>query len=175
MITYSDYAEGGAGALLNYMQTDQGRQITLRDHTGKALSRDELEQFVQHSKDCGFERQFIISPDPDLDIHQQAFDRGTRALMRQWRADKANVRYVYAVHDQREKPHAHVAVTGPKRELYMDRDDLDAFRDTAADAFRESERASHRQRTADAQRTQLASQSATREHDRTTTRGAQHE
>jgi hypothetical protein len=175
MITYSDYSEGGAGALVNYMQTDQGREITIRDHTGKALSRDELEQFVQHSKECGFERQFIVSPDPDLDVHHRAFDRRTRALMRQWRADKANVRYVYAVHDQRDKPHAHVAVTGPKRELYMDRDDLDAFRETATDVFRESERTSHRQRTAVAQRTLSASRSAAREYDRAAARDAHHE
>lgn len=151
MIVKSDYQYGGAGALIKYIAYNKGEKVEIRDHTGREVSQEELDEFVERSKEMGMERQIIIAPDPDAGIGTEDLDRSTRRLMSEWRSGRPSTEYMYAVHDA-EPAHVHVAVTGDRRDLYMDTEDLTELREKAADQMREQERIQQREDLQEAER-----------------------
>lgn len=144
LITKSSFRYGHARDLVEYIRRDGGKEVPVKDHTGREAGRETLQRFVAASERHGFERQFIIAPDPDAEYTPAEVDRGVRSTMREWRSERRSTRYVYAVHDSQETPHAHVAVTGPQRQLRMDEQDLQEFRNLARDEFDERERLARR-------------------------------
>lgn len=150
MIVKTDFQRGGAGDLVDYIKYDRKddkQRVPVRDHSGRDLDDADLKRFVEQSEANGMERHFIISPDPDARMPTKELDRGTRRLLSDWRSGRPSVSYVYAIHDGGEKPHVHAAAIGQERDLWMDRDDVVAFRQQARDAFRESERRPTKDRT----------------------------
>lgn len=45
--------------------------------------------------------------------------------------DRPTASYIYALHEDTDNPHAHVALTGERRDLYMNQEDIDQVRDHA--------------------------------------------
>lgn len=146
MILKTDFRRSGAGNLVQYMRRDNEKAVELRDKAGRALSQEEVEQFVDKSAAYGFQRHIILSPDPAADYSGRELDRHTRATMREWRADRPSANYLYAVHREVENPHAHVAATGKERDLRMDKADITQLRERAREVFRERERVPQRER-----------------------------
>lgn len=147
-IVKTTYRSGGAGDLLDYI----GREgHSLRDHTGERITESQRERFIEKSESHNFERDLIISPANGEDLSDREFHRGTRRTMNEFVKDRPTTSYVYAVHDDTEHKHAHVALTGEKRELYLDRDDLAETREIAHERFQsrtwEREQEQERERT----------------------------
>lgn len=159
MIAKTSFRYADAGDLVQYISRDAGERVPMKDHTGRELNRDQLQNFVEESRHHGMERAIVVSPDPDAGFSPREVDRGVRDLMREWRSDRRSTRYVYGVHDSGATPHAHVAVTGPERQLRMDRQDVRTLHDLARKAFAEPERLARRRadRTAAAEAVQKSS------------------
>lgn len=51
--------------------------------------------------------------------------------MEQFAKDRPTATYAYSVHRDTENPHVHVAMTGEKTDLYMDRGDVENVRERA--------------------------------------------
>ncbi|WP_435362310.1 hypothetical protein [Haloarchaeobius sp. DFWS5] len=147
LITKTDFQYGGAGDLLRYISRDNDQEVPVKDHTGRELDQNKRSRFVDVSEQYGMERHIIVAPDPKAEYSASEVDRNVRSLMREWREARKRTHYVYAVHDSQETPHAHVAVTGREQQLYMDREDIESFRERAGEVFKEPQRLAQRQVT----------------------------
>lgn len=133
----------GAGQLTSYIGRDDHQ---LRNRRGEKLDEQEREQFIDRSQEYQYERQIIISPENGDELSKQELSLGARRSMREFCRDRPSADYVYAVHDDTEHPHAQVAVTGQKSDLWTDQDDLDRLKERAREQFREKQRARTRER-----------------------------
>lgn len=131
-IVQTTYRDGGATNLLDYMEREGS---PLRDRTGRELSREQREKFVAKSERHNVQRDLIISPANGKELTDRDLDRGTRRTMREFTRDRRTATYAYAVHRDTEHPHVHVAVTGEKRDLYMDREDIAETREVAHEQY----------------------------------------
>lgn len=177
LIADTTYKRGGAGPLVQYIQWDGGDRVPVKDHTGRDLDREGIQEFVEESTRHGMERHVILAPDPEARYSVSEVDRGTRDVMREWRSGRWNTRYVYAVHDSKATPHAHAVMTGPERLLRMDKQDLQKLHTLACEAFAERERLARRQArpTATAEATAEPAKMADREPAADPTPAADHE
>jgi hypothetical protein len=137
MIIDTNYQTGSSPAtgLTNYLSKD-GQEI--RDHTGRELDDDEIEQFHERAAENGFSRQIVMAPDRHMTADE--LDRAARGTMNEWTADHTTTEYVYSVHEDTETPHVHVAATATQdsRDLFMQEDDIRELRDDiAADHFQD--------------------------------------
>jgi TfoX/Sxy family transcriptional regulator of competence genes len=135
--------EHGAGQLTSYIGRDDHQ---LRNRRGKKLGDDEREKFIERSQQYEYERQIIISPEHGDELSREQLSLGARRSMREFCRDRPSAEYVYAVHQDTEHPHAQIAVTGQKSDLWTDQDDLDRLKERAREQFRERQRARTRQR-----------------------------
>ena len=133
----------GAGQLTSYIGRDDHQ---LRNRRGEPLNREEREEFIERSQKYEYERQIIISPEHGDELSRQELSLGARRSMREFCRDRPSAEYVYAVHEDTEHPHAQVAVTGQKSDLWTDQDDLDRLKDRAREQFREQQRTRTRER-----------------------------
>ena len=122
----TSYRNSGASALVNYIEKD----YPLRNSAGRELSQREVNDFVEKSKQHQFERELQIAPNPYADVSQSALERETRRVIGEF-ADPAHssVTAAYAVHDDNGVLHSHVALTGKRRDLFMDAGDISQARD----------------------------------------------
>ena len=165
MIVKTSYRDHGASALTQYIGRER---IVIRDRAGRDLSDREVERFVDQSEHNQFEREFIISPDHGDDMPPGELEQRTRQAMREFTRDRPTCRWVYAIHRDTDHEHVHVAATGKRRDLYMDREDIDRFRERGAELFRERERARIRERKRERERER--NRERTRDWDRDRTR-----
>jgi TfoX/Sxy family transcriptional regulator of competence genes len=133
----------GAGQLTSYIGRDDHQ---LRNRRGETLTEEEREQFIERSKQYQYERQIIISPEHGDELSRQELSVGARRSMREFSRDRPSAEYVYAVHQDTEHPHAQIAVTGQKSDLWTDQDDLDRLKERAREQFREKQRTQTRER-----------------------------
>ena len=126
MYLTTSYRNSGASALVNYIEKD----YPLRNSAGRELSQREVNEFVEKSKRHQFERELQIAPNPYADVSQSQLERETRRTIGEF-ADPAHssVTAAYAVHDDNGVLHAHVALTGKRRDLFMDAEDISQTRD----------------------------------------------
>lgn len=145
MILKSSYRSGrgcSARALTEYIS--RHRNFEVRDREGNVLSQEEIDKFIEKSetKENNFEREFILSPD-NHDIAVDPMSDYTREGVERWIAEgnRGSVDYIYCIHyDKEDHPHVHVAMTGKKKDLYMDKSDLQHVQDNVfAKAFGEPE------------------------------------
>lgn len=145
MIVQTSYREHGAGALFRYISRDE----RVRDRAGRELTDRELRGFVEQSKQHQFERDVILSPERDEEFSATELERAARETVAAWERDsdrsRGSARWVYAVHRDTDHEHVHVAMTGTKHDLYMDRSNLADLRER----FREKERERERERERD--------------------------
>lgn len=145
MILKTDFQRSGAGKLLKYIRRDReqdtkGQKVPLRDRLGREVDEQRIERFVAKSERFGFQRHLIVSPDPDAGFSSDEVGSKTREFMQSEFGQQPTTDYIYAVHDDSDIVHTHVAATGQERELQMDADDLERLRGRAKDVFREPER-----------------------------------
>jgi hypothetical protein len=151
MICYSDFQKtGDVGALVDYMERNNGEKVPVKTPDGRALSEGEKDRLVERSQQNSFERHLVLSPDPDAEYATEEIDRRTREVVREFQRERPSVEAVYVVHED-EHNHAHIAATGAKRDLTMYADDLERFEERAAEQFREPQRLKQRERHQEAQ------------------------
>ena len=127
LVEYMD-RETGADDLLNYMDREE---TPLRSAHGQPLSEGEREAFIQKSERHQFVRDVIVSPENGQDLSARELAQGVRSTMNDFLEDRPTASYVYALHQDTEHPHAHVALTGERRDLFMDREDIEHVREHA--------------------------------------------
>ncbi|MFY4815298.1 relaxase/mobilization nuclease domain-containing protein [Haloarcula sp. AONF1] len=144
MMLQTDYDKSGAGNLVNYIRRDRdqdaGATVDLRNPAGRELSDSEVNRFVDKSREFGFQRHLIVSPDPTGEYSPEEVRDNTRDVMNQEFARQPTTDYVYAVHQNTDFPHAHIAATGKQSELEMGQEDIRQMREQAATAFEEPAR-----------------------------------
>jgi len=122
----TSYRSSGASALVNYIEKD----YPLRNSAGRELSQREVNEFVKKSKQHQFEREIQIAPNPYADVSRSELERETRHMIGDFVDEThSSARAAYAVHDDNGVLHAHVALTGRRRDLFMDADDISQTRD----------------------------------------------
>jgi hypothetical protein len=144
MMLQTDYQRNGAGNLVDYIrrdrEQDRGSTVNLRNPAGRALSDPGVNRFVDKSREFGFQRHLIVSPDPTGQYSPEEVSANTRELMNREFARQPTTDYVYGVHENTEFPHAHIAATGEPTELELDRNEIQQLREQAATAFEEPAR-----------------------------------
>jgi len=167
MILKTDFRDGGAGDLVQYIQRDRSQDavntVDVRNPAGRTLSDVELDRFVDKSQQHDFQRHMIVSPDPTGQYTPAEVNTNTQQLMNRELAQHPTTEYVYAVHRDTEFPHAHVAATGRKQELEMGRDEIGRLRERAAAFFDEPERAQEATPTDDEEATRTPSKTVPEE------------
>ncbi|WP_254547195.1 relaxase/mobilization nuclease domain-containing protein [Halomarina pelagica] len=116
--TYRDGRD--ASRLLAYIERD----TALRNRFGDAMSDRDVRAFIEKSRRHMFERDMILSPENGHQLSNEEFSLHTRQIMGEFLEDRPTVDYCYAVHRDTDHPHVHVALTGERRDLYMDREDI---------------------------------------------------
>jgi hypothetical protein len=149
----TSYGDGGAGDLVQYLDKERG----LRNRRGEEMTREEREAFVEKSREHEFRRLVTISPGDGDRLSDREMNRRTRQTVSGFLEDRPSADYCFAIHRDTEHHHAQVALTGKKRDLYMDRDDIERVREQAREQFpdldREEERTREQQRERDLERT----------------------
>jgi hypothetical protein len=132
------YGDGSAGALVQYL--DKGHEQGLKNRYGEEMSAEERERFVEKSREHEFRRLITIAPGDGERLSDREMSLRTRRTVNEFFRDRSTAEYCYAVHRDTEHDHAQVALTGKKRDLYMDRDDLDRFRELSREQFPDLDR-----------------------------------
>lgn len=127
----TNYREQGAKQLVNYIDKDKG----LENRFGEEMSNDEIKTFIKKSKEYGFEREMIISPENGHKLSDDQFSLYTRQLMSEFCKGRPSATYCLAIHRDTDHPHVHVALTGTKRDLWIDEHDCDQLREHAHEQF----------------------------------------
>ncbi|KYH23777.1 hypothetical protein HAPAU_38560 [Halalkalicoccus paucihalophilus] len=140
MTTYldTDYRDTGSGDLVNYIGREGDTPVC--DRADRPMSDERKEQFVEKSERHQFERHMIISPENGNDLSNDELGRETRKTMEQFTKGRPTATYAYSVHRDTEHPHAHVAMTGEKTDLYMDKGDIEETREHANERMVERSR-----------------------------------
>jgi Relaxase/Mobilisation nuclease domain len=170
MTTYldTDYRDTGAGDLVNYIGREGDTPV--HDRAGRPMSDERKEQFVEKSERHQFERHMIISPENGNDLSNDELGRETRRTMEQFTKGRPTATYAYSVHRDTEHPHAHVAMTGEKTDLYMDKSDIEETREHANERMVERERYRNRRQENERQQ-ERESQEQALEDERTRAKG----
>lgn len=136
VFTDTNYRESGAGDLVEYLDKEDG----LRNRLGEQMSDEEIQAFIEQSEAYDFERQIIISPENGEQLSNQELSHHTRKVMSEFCTDRQTATYCYAIHRDTDHPHTQVAITGTKRDLWMDREDCKELRELATEQFHEQHR-----------------------------------
>jgi hypothetical protein len=131
----TNYRTSGASALVNYIEQDH----PLRNSAGRELSDREVRGFIQKSDRHQFEREFQLSPDPEADVSQRDLERQTQRFIGEFLVDRPSARAVYAYHGSTDIPHAHVAMTGERRDLFVDREEITQIRQTLSQRLEQTQ------------------------------------
>ena len=84
MYLNTNYQRSGAGALLNYIETDRG----LRNSAGREVTDRERKSFIEKSERHRFEREVRISPDLETDVSRADLERETERYIRKFTRDR---------------------------------------------------------------------------------------
>lgn len=156
----TDYGDGGAGNLVRYIDKERG----LRNRHGGEMTEKEREAFVEKSREHEFRRLITISPGDGDRLSDREINRRTRRTVSSFLQDRPSVDYCFAIHRDTEYHHAQVALTGKKRDLYMDREDIEQVRERACGQFPDLDQ--ERERTREQQRERSLERALDREVDR---------
>ena len=86
--------------------------------------------FVDKLKRHQSERELQIAPNPYADVYRSQLERETRHAIGEFTEPAhSSVTAAYAVHGDSGVLHAHVALTGKRRDLFMDAEDISQARD----------------------------------------------
>lgn len=168
----TSYGDGGAGDLVQYLDKDRG----LRNRRGEEMTREEREAFVEKSRKYEFRRLITISPGDGERLSDEEMNRRTRGTVSNFLEGRPSADYCFAIHRDTEHHHTQVALTGKRRDLYMDRDDIEQVRERAREQFpdldREQERSREQRRERSLER--ALNQEVEREQEQQRQRGRSH-
>jgi hypothetical protein len=163
----------GAGKLLRYInrsqERGQERERGLRNRYGEPMSDDEREEFIERSREYGHEKQVILSPERGDELSDREMSLAVRKSMSEFTEERPSADYCFAIHRDTEHPHAQVALTGTREDLYAESEERRRTRDPAQEHFREEERRRERERRQE--REQERQQDREKERERTRDRG----
>ena len=142
MFVHTNYRTSGASALVSYIEQDH----PLRNSAGRELSDREVRGFIEKSERHQFEREFQISPDPQVDVSRRDLERHTQRFIDDFLTDRPSVRAVYAYHGSTDIPHAHVAMTGKRHDLFVDREEITQIRQTLSQHLEQAQTQTQEQR-----------------------------
>lgn len=149
MYASKDYQNSGASQLLSYISREPHE---LRDRQGNRMSGNDVEEFVDRSERNQYEEHWVLSPDHGEHLSDDELSLAARKTMSEHVSDRPTATYCYAIHRDTEHPHVQVAVTGEKRDLWTDQQDLDKVRERAREHTREREHQHERAREQKRQR-----------------------
>jgi hypothetical protein len=149
MYSNKDYQDSGAGQLLSYISREPHE---LRDRFGDRMAGEDIEEFIDRSERHGYEEHWVLSPENGERLSDDELSLSARKTMSEHLEDRPTGTYCYAIHRDTEHPHVQVAVTGEKRDLWTDQQDLDRVRDRAREHTREREHQHERARERKRQR-----------------------
>ena len=167
MYASKDYQDSGAGQLLSYISREPHE---LRDRSGERMAGEDIEEFIERSERHDYEEHWVISPENGERLSDDELSLAVRKTMSEHTADRPTATYCYAVHRDTDHPHVQVAMTGEKRDLWTDQQDLDRLKERAREHTREREhqheRAREQKRERERQRRREREQERERERDR---------
>lgn len=133
----------GAGKLMSYISRDTHR---LRDRYGNEMDEREKQRFIDRSEKYGHEKQVILSPERGDELSDCEMSLAVRESMSEFTKERPSADYCFAIHRDTEHPHAQVALTGTREDLYTEIEERRQTRDRAEEHFREKERRQERER-----------------------------
>ena len=163
MYANKDYQDGGAGQLLSYISREPHE---LRDRFGDRMAGEDIEEFIDRSERHGYEEHWVLSPENGERLSDDELSLAARKTMSEHLEDRPTGTYCYAIHRDTEHPHVQVAVTGEKRDLWTDQQDLDRLHDRAREHTREREHQHERARERKHQRERERRRERELEHER---------
>jgi len=119
-----NYREHGARNLVEHLDKERG----LRTAPASEMSDEEIRGVHREVEEYEFEREVIISPQNGTDLSQDdQFSLYTRRVMSEF-CKGPQYSDVLLCNPSRYRPstHAQVALTGTKRDLWMDKEDCDS-------------------------------------------------
>jgi hypothetical protein len=148
---YADkkYRRHDSNALMSYIDRTER---PIRDCSGREMSSEDIQQFIDTSKEYGYEESWIYSPKRGDELSEAEISLAVRKTMRKHLEDRQRATYCFGVHTDDENNHAHIAVTGASSDLHTDIDDLDRMRSLGAKHTREQERDRARERRKERER-----------------------
>ena len=149
MYVDKQYRRRDANRLMSYLDRTER---PIRDRSGRKMSGDDIQQFVDTSDEYEYEESWIFSPKRGDELSAEEISLAVRKTMHEHLDDRDRATYCFSVHTDDENNHAHVAVTGASADLWTDPDDLDEMREIGAKHTREADRDRHRDRSADRDR-----------------------
>lgn len=153
----------GAGKLMSYISRDAHE---LRDRYGNEMDERDKQQFIERSEDYGHEKQVILSPERGDELTDREMSLAVRKSMSEFTDGRPSTDYCFAIHRDTEHPHAQVALTGTREDLYAEIEERRQTRDRAREHFREEERARERERRLERERGRERQQEREKERDR---------
>ena len=146
MYVDKQYRRRDANRLMSYLNRTER---PIRDRSGREMSGDDIQQFIDTSDEYEYEESWIFSPKRGDELSAEEISLAVRKTMHEHLDDRDRATYCFSVHTDDENNHAHVAVTGASADLWTDPDDLDEMREIGAKHTREADRDRHRDRSAD--------------------------
>lgn len=143
MYASKDYRDSGAGQLLSYISRERHE---LRDRSGDRMAGEDVDEFVERSEEHEYEEHWVLSPDHGESLSDDELSLAARKTMSEHVSDRPTATYCYAIHRDTDHPHVQVAVTGEKRDLWTEQQDLDRVRERAREHTREREHQHERAR-----------------------------
>lgn len=142
---YADksYRRRDANRLLSYIDRTER---PIRDRSGREMSNEDIQQFVDKSEKYEYEESWIFSPKNGDELSAAEISLAVRKTMRDHLKDRQRATYCFSIHTDEENDHAHIAVTGASSDLWTDVDDLDRMRELGAEHTYEKERDRERER-----------------------------
>ena len=133
----------GAGKLMSYISRDANR---LRDRYGDEMEERDKQEFIDRSEEFGHEKQVIFSPEHGEELSDREMSLAVRKSMSEFTKDRPSADYCFAIHRDTDHPHAQVALTGTREDLYTEIEERREARERAQEHFREKERERRRER-----------------------------
>lgn len=163
-----DGRDHGAGKLMSYISRDANR---LRDRYGNEMDERDKQRFIDRSEEYGHEKQVILSPERGDELTDREMSLAVRKSMSEFTKERPSADYCFAIHRDTEHPHAQVALTGTREDLYADIEERRQTRDRAQEHFREKERRQERKRERERRQERERERSQDREQSRGYGRG----
>jgi hypothetical protein len=133
----------GAGKLMSYISRDAHE---LRDRYGNEMDERDKQQFIERSEEYSHEKQVILSPERGDELSDREMSLAVRKSMSEFTKERPSADYCFAIHRDTEHPHAQVALTGTREDLYVEIEERREVRERAQEHFREKERERRRER-----------------------------
>lgn len=158
----------GAGKLMSYISRDAHE---LRDRYGNEMDEHDKQRFIERSEEYGHEKQVILSPERGDELTDREMALAVRKSMSEFTKERPSADYCFAIHRDTEHPHAQVALTGTREDLYAEIEERRRTRDRAQEHFREKERRRERERRQERERERQQERERQRESERNRERG----